>query len=481
MKKITTFFFLMACLSFCWQSSAQYLSEGFEGAFPPAGWTLNTTNAGYTWYASTVPYSGTYAAAVEYDPSLVAQDEDLLTPVIDLSGATAPQVSFWISSSYYWGVSPNDNYDITLSATDGATTTTIWTENDLGVFANYEYIQVVVDLTAYAGVNNLQLIFNYSGSDGAATYIDDILVQEAPIAPDCAIAPIMPSDGATDVPVGDLTLTWTAPPTGPTPTSYNLYEVDDLAGNNPVLIGNYPSTSADIPVNVFNTTIYWMVLPVNSTELASGCSVWSFTTEAFPGYCLSAVYGQYPGTAFTPATCNGTPENVTTCGYRSEYSLVNVVMGETYQFSSDQATDLVTIGDSTGAMAFDYGVGSVVWTSTIDGQVRFYTHLNDNACGESDDICITRSVACGPSLSIGEVSSENLFTYYPNPVSNTLTLNAQRNIQSVSVKNMLGQEVLRATPNTVNSVLDMSNLTSGSYFVNVTVEGVSETVRIIKE
>ncbi|WP_299255104.1 fibronectin type III domain-containing protein [uncultured Lacinutrix sp.] len=84
------------------------------------------------------------------------------------------------------------------------------------------------------------------------------------------------------------------------------------------------------------------------------------------------------------------------------------------------------------------------------------------------------------SLSTSDFDSKSIFSYYPNPVKNTLTLNAQQAITNVSVFNMLGQQVIRNAPNAVTKTLDMSNLQSGAYFVQVTVGTSVETVRIIK-
>tara|TARA_R110002049_G_C9161782_1_gene561046 strand:+ start:671 stop:4336 length:3666 start_codon:yes stop_codon:yes gene_type:complete len=75
----------------------------------------------------------------------------------------------------------------------------------------------------------------------------------------------------------------------------------------------------------------------------------------------------------------------------------------------------------------------------------------------------------------------NAFTYFPNPVKNTLTLNAQNTIEQVSMYNMLGQEVLRATPNAIDSELDMSQLQTGAYFVKVTIANITQTIRVIKQ
>ena len=89
--------------------------------------------------------------------------------------------------------------------------------------------------------------------------------------------------------------------------------------------------------------------------------------------------------------------------------------------------------------------------------------------------------AYSASLSIDDVDNQEAFTFYPNPVKNTLTLNAQNTIEQVAMYNMLGQEVLRATPNTVDSDLDMSSLQTGTYFVKVTIANVTKTIRVIKQ
>jgi ribosomal protein S11 len=94
--------------------------------------------------------------------------------------------------------------------------------------------------------------------------------------------------------------------------------------------------------------------------------------------CLDAPYGQWPSAAYTPASCNGTTVNtITTAAWTGEYSVVNVVDGFTYTFSSSIDTDFVTIGDVDGTIVLASGLTSVEWESDFDGQVRFYLHLSD--------------------------------------------------------------------------------------------------------
>ncbi len=110
--------------------------------------------------------------------------------------------------------------------------------------------------------------------------------------------------------------------------------------------------------------------------------------------CLTASYGQWPGSTFTPS-CTGSPQTITTIGWAGEYSSVNVVSGNPYTFSSSITTDYLTIANSTGSAALAWGTGSVEWTATFTGDIRFYTHTN-SACGEAD-VNRTKQVACTSS------------------------------------------------------------------------------------
>lgn len=108
--------------------------------------------------------------------------------------------------------------------------------------------------------------------------------------------------------------------------------------------------------------------------------------------CFTSPYGQFPGgAAFTPA-CTGAYQNITTCGYRGEYSLVNVVAGTSYTFQSSVGTDIITIDDNGAAPALTFGTGTVTWVATYTGTIRFYTHGPGCATGTG---CRTRRILCG--------------------------------------------------------------------------------------
>lgn len=211
MKKITLLFFLCTlCISTL--SYGQYLSEGFEGGTTiPAGWVLTQVNANDTWTITAnaaAANSGTNYALVEYDAALGNQDETLTTPVIDLTSATNPRLVFWWNMSYFWGVDPNNNYDFTVSVDDGTTVTQVFIETDETDFDstadNFVWFQRTIDLSAYIGQNDIKILFNYTGNDGASLSLDDVVVEETPTCP--VPTAVMAAPTSTT----EATITWTA-------------------------------------------------------------------------------------------------------------------------------------------------------------------------------------------------------------------------------------------------------------------------------
>ena len=174
------------------QPASSFLAEDFETAVPPAGWSEIIANSGFNWKQQTISfYSGAASADVEYDPALIPQDEWLVTPVLNFAAATADlKVEFYWMMSYYWGVTPFDNYDLELYiSTDGGATypTKLWDESGEGVFTNYVFLKETVDLSGYVGQANVKLAWRYVGVDGAQAAIDLVSVNDnaAPIGRCC--------------------------------------------------------------------------------------------------------------------------------------------------------------------------------------------------------------------------------------------------------------------------------------------------------
>ena len=84
---------------------------------------------------------------------------------------------------------------------------------------------------------------------------------------------------------------------------------------------------------------------------------------------------------------------------------------------------------------------------------------------------------------IGNTASHVLteLNIYPNPAQDVLNIQANGIIDGISIVNLLGQNVLSVSPNDTNSVIDVSRLRRGVYFVQASVQGVETTSKFIKK
>jgi hypothetical protein len=70
---------------------------------------------------------------------------------------------------------------------------------------------------------------------------------------------------------------------------------------------------------------------------------------------------------------------------------------------------------------------------------------------------------------------------YPNPASDSITIQYPQGIDSVAVTNMIGQQVIEKSFTAEEATIDVSNLPSGTYFVKAYSGGLSKTLKFIKE
>lgn len=70
---------------------------------------------------------------------------------------------------------------------------------------------------------------------------------------------------------------------------------------------------------------------------------------------------------------------------------------------------------------------------------------------------------------------------YPNPVQNSLNIEANESINKVSVYNILGQEVLTARPKSNSATLQTGDLQKGVYMVTTDIDGNISTSKFLKD
>ncbi|WP_084466323.1 GEVED domain-containing protein [Kaistella palustris] len=533
MKKILLFASMWAIPMFGFGQTL--LSENFQTGTLPATWTVIQTNTAETWHVED-PLGGTdYRATVNYDPAPAAQNEMLVSPSLDFTGYANFVLKAQIGLSYYWAVTPENNYDvfIKVSTDNGATWTQVWSEVDLGVFTNWVMNPVTVNLAAYAGKPNVKIAFQYVGNDGAALYVDNITVTvPAGTAPNCA-TPVSPANAATGINyTAPVPLTWTAPATGSTAESYDIYL--DTNPNPTTLIGNSTSTTFNATGLAGSTTYYWKVIAKNGAGAATGCTTYSFTTSAnpFAPYCGPLVYSNgvepitsvsFGGMTNTSAAAvggtnahelfldkiatvrqDGTFEirlqGNTDGGFTNKFIVFIdwnqdgdfLDAGETY---FDTAATTLQIVGSTGVDGKEAVGNIVVPAGALLGNTRMRIKKNfgstfyPNPCfsagtlaagtntgfGQAEDYTVTVEEKLGVSA-----ASKAKMMLYPNPVKDILHINSDgQAVTEVSFWSVDGKLVKSVKAEAKN--IDVDTLPKGVYIVKVKTAETEQSFKVIKD
>ena len=120
------------------------------------------------------------------------------------------------------------------------------------------------------------------------------------------------------------------------------------------------------------------------------------------------------------------------------------------------------------------------WAYKVDGAWTYGgSNCTDGSATTWDSSCVYPFAIGQNPLGLDDVAVSE-FTFFPNPVNNVLSIKAQASIDGITIFNMLGQAVVRSTPNTTDSTVDMSALQTGAYFVQVSINNTLKTVRVIK-
>ncbi|MBK5213702.1 MAG: T9SS type A sorting domain-containing protein [Flavobacteriaceae bacterium] len=125
--------------------------------------------------------------------------------------------------------------------------------------------------------------------------------------------------------------------------------------------------------------------------------------------------------------------------------------------------------------------GSVYWVVTSSSAVGNPAALFDGGWTIFDPLFDGVYIWDGTCDPLG-VADNTLggFTYYPNPTNGLLSLKSVNNIETVSIFNLLGQKVMNANIGATTSDLDISGLKTGTYLMQVTVDGQTGTFKVLK-
>lgn len=230
---------------------------------------------------------------------------------------------------------------------------------------------------------------------------------------------------------------------------------------------------------------------------ASGSSITIVLTNQQDGSCtLSSGSLSY---TCPPANDECANAIVVNCG--------SVVTGSTATGATDSGNNAsADVWYSYNGPAGDITV-SLCTNTTFDTLIRVFdacggTEIisNDDSCGLQSSATFTANgtstyyiMVEGFSTNTGNfeltascvLSNNNFDNYafkaYPNPVKDILNLSYTSEMSKVQVINMLGQVVIDRNMNTTEGQINMSELNSGAYIVNITVGDTVKTIKVIKQ
>lgn len=110
----------------------------------------------------------------------------------------------------------------------------------------------------------------------------------------------------------------------------------------------------------------------------------------------------------------------------------------------------------------------------------YYINIgNANDTSDAPEGIFTMNVT-STVLSIEDLIAKE-FRYYPNPVENTLQLQANEEIRHLAVYNAFGQELRLFSPSKLKTSIDLSGLATGAYFVRAYVGDKVGIFKVIKK
>ena len=173
---------------------------------------------------------------------------------------------------------------------------------------------------------------------------------------------------------------------------------------------------------------------------------------------IQDVWFSFEAPASGLVTCQVTPTTMTS----ANFTIYSGTCGALTQLTGACNANLTvaTSESLTGLMAgTTYYVQ--VWSNSSE-QGTFVLRLSDDGLGN-------------------EGFDNSNFSYYPNPVKNSLNLSYNQEISTVEVFNLLGQKVSSNAINANTAQIEMSNLSKGAYIVRVTSDNQVKTIKVIKE
>ena len=429
----------------------------------------------------------------------------LESPCFDLSNVSLATFNF---QNHMYG-SSTGTLELQAS-TNGSSWTSLWSET--GDQGN-QWNSVSVNLTSYVG-NTVELRFLGTTGNGweSDIAIDDLELLASGGSNSDTSAPTTPSNiTASSITETSATISWSASTDNVGVTGYNVY-------NSATLLGQASGTSANLTGLTAGTTYSYGVTAVDAVGNESSAGSVTFTTTGANGgggnltYCNSegsdssfewidnvafggftnntgddGGYADYTGTSAVVAP-GSTNTLIISAGFANtaytEYWKIWIDYDQNGSFDDDE---VIVSGSSSSSdnLSVDVTIPTTATLGTTTMRVSMKYNAEQTACetfdfGEVEDytVNITNNTTASKTISTTDFIAEDIsttllgfedafeFKVYPNPSTDFVQVKLQNaRVMFFEVRDIVGQ--LLEKNSTSNGIIDVRNMPSGVYFLNV--------------
>lgn len=436
----------------------------------PTDWKYVTANGNN----SVTPRTGELMAQFKIES--IGEKTKLVSPALDLTVLDNPQLTFYFATTDWIGDVDELRMFYKTSETGS------WTQmGESYTTFHAEWTQVILDLPNPTA--EYYIAFEGKSNFGRGIDVDDVMVAEAPTC-------MQPQNlVATHITNDSVQLSWDEVDNA---TNYEWFIFEsgaDPVNDTPAMTGTEAAGTTVVVVDGLESLTkydFYVKTDCGNGDLSFLAGPTSFKTADELLTCGDKFYdsggpdGDYRGSEHTTTII--VPENEGDA-VTVTFTAFDVDFGwdVLYVHNGPDATYPLIDSGNNPTPNFPGGgyYGQSIpgpFTSTHESGALTFVFMSDyagNRAGWEAD------VTCG-RLNVGSSEFTN-FTFYPNPVTNTLSLHANEAIQNIAIYNLLGQEVLNAQPNSTTPNIEMEHLTTGAYLMKVTIDGNEKTYRLLKK
>ena len=148
--------------------------------------------------------------------------------------------------------------------------------------------------------------------------------------------------------------------------------------------------------------------------------------------------------------------------FNSDFSVIKDVYASLEEAGTEFSFTFDDIGAEDAVVQYGFGVAGI----------------NANPADEASLGSVV--VTSNTTISVSDFTTINV-SLFPNPTTQNITIQSDKQITDVSIYNTLGQIVKNTSPQATNFSVETSNLNTGVYFVSLKTDTASKTIKFIKQ